>query len=205
MPRKNGNGKNSVGSNKKEIDRLKRLVKKQPLDINQDYNSGATGISSVFSILDESLRSEKPMCLLNTTLRATYEDPENDVNILRFIVFMYKCEVVSNVITPPDITDVLQANDVRAPLNFENRKKLRVISDRFYLQGGVSAGNTLNYNVPSMRYLHLHKKYGAGRQLKSTKDNNEVWHPFMLVKNHLDSSGTYFAYCISNIYTGGDQ
>jgi hypothetical protein len=41
--------------------------------------------------------------------------------------------------------------------------------------------------------------------LKATKDNSEVWQPFMLIKNNLDSSGTYFSYNIANIYTGGDE
>jgi hypothetical protein len=213
MPRKFGNlsrkgnvkKRSLIATNKKEIDKLKKIVKKMPVDLNQDYHSGATGISSVISTLTESLRSDKPLTLMKTTLRATYEDPENDTNILRFILFMYKCEVVSGTIQPPVITDVLEANDVRAPTNFENRKKIRVLSDRFYLQGGVSASETLNYNLPAMRYLQVHRKYGAGKQLKATKDNSEVWQPFMLIKNNLDSSGTYFSYNIANIYTGGDE
>lgn len=213
MPRHYGNlsrkgnvkKRSLIAQNTKEIGKLKRFIRKKPVDLNQDYQSGATAISSVISILTESLRNEKPLTLLKTTLRATYEDAENDMNMLRFLVFFYKCEVVSGTIQPPDITDVLEANDVRAPTNFTNRKKIKVVSDRFYLQGGVSAQDTINYNLPAMKYIQVHRKYGAGKQLKATKDNGNVWQPFMLLKHNLDSSATYVSYNIRNIYTAGDE
>lgn len=213
MPRRYGNlsrkgnvkKRSLIATNAKEIGKLKRFIRKKPVDLNQDYHSGATAISSVISVMTESLRNDKPLTLLKTTLRATYEDPENDTNMLRFLVFLYKCEVVSGTIQPPDITDVLESNDVRAPTNFVNRKKIKVISDRFYLQGGVSAGNILNYNLPAMKYIQVHRKYGAGKQLKATKDNGTVWHPYMLLKHNLVSAGTYVSYNIRNIYTAGDE
>lgn len=207
-----GKPKKTVAQLQQEINKLakeqKRLTKKNPKEVVKGIVYGsqslnATGI--VRDLVPQSLHQTKPTSITKVVMRfIASESTPNVANIVRFIAFWYKCEVVAGNIVNPTVLQVMELDDSKSTTDYTNRKNIRVIYDT-KLKGtlGAEAGGAslnFNFNLPQMRCFERTKNYKDGYKLDAIDNNDLVWHPFFLMVADSYNVGTLGTYSIDYFY-----
>lgn len=181
---------------KKDVEQVKKnqraLAKRNPPlrmryinNLTNAVHLYTTNNYEIFELFDQNLRKDVPVSIIEHKLRFKLQTYENSANAFRIIALYYKANVAAgNNITTPSILDILEELQPTSPLRWVNRNRINVFMDRSYSMAGSNPTNyNMNLGLPSMKMFNKTKRYKKDRlrALKAASENQQVWHPYLVV------------------------
>lgn len=174
----------------------KALAKKNPPlrqryinDLSTSSHFFGTNNYEIFELFDATQRKDEPVSLIETKMNIKLQVYENAPQIFRVIAFYYRATVGTSgagagLPQTPSILDVVEELQPLAPLRYVNRRNINVFMDRTYCLGGSNPTNhDMVTGLPQVKTFRKTKRYKKDKLklLKACSENQQVWHPYMIV------------------------